>query len=365
MIIKQIGLYYKDGSSDKVYHAQIESKDNGYFVNFQYGRRESTLTAGTKTKEPVDLDKAEKIFLSLVKEKTSKGYTEGQNGAIFQSQDLGDRMTGVSPQLLNNTNERSLENLFKDSDWFMQEKFDGRRLLTKTSEETEFLAINKKGLSILIPESVAQLVKSIPYHVTLDGEIIGEKYYIFDILEYKGENIQSKSAQERYKILFGIDEINKYVVKTYFSEQEKREAFEEFKVKEKEGVVFKKSASTYISGRPASGGNQLKFKFWASATVEVIKHHKTKRSVTVAVYNNDTQINVGNVTIPVNYDIPSVGSIVEVIYLYCHLGEKGKLSQTKYKGIRDDQYLSDCIQSQLKFKAVNDEDDEDDENVLY
>ena len=35
MTIKQISLYYKDGSSDKVYHAQIEQKDNGYIVNFQ------------------------------------------------------------------------------------------------------------------------------------------------------------------------------------------------------------------------------------------------------------------------------------------------------------------------------------------
>lgn len=36
MTIKQISLYYKDGSSDKVYHAQIEEKDGGYLVNFQY-----------------------------------------------------------------------------------------------------------------------------------------------------------------------------------------------------------------------------------------------------------------------------------------------------------------------------------------
>ncbi|MBK6638997.1 MAG: hypothetical protein IPG34_15885 [Rhodocyclaceae bacterium] len=46
-------LYYKSGSSDKEYAADIVQSDHGYFVNFRYGRRGHTLTAGTKTEQPV------------------------------------------------------------------------------------------------------------------------------------------------------------------------------------------------------------------------------------------------------------------------------------------------------------------------
>jgi predicted DNA-binding WGR domain protein len=44
-----ISLYFREGSSDKVYHAQIAPESNDlYSVNFQYGRRGSTLQTGTK-----------------------------------------------------------------------------------------------------------------------------------------------------------------------------------------------------------------------------------------------------------------------------------------------------------------------------
>lgn len=358
MTFKQISLYYKDGSSDKVYHAQIEEKDGGYLVNFQYGRRGSTLTAGTKTTTPISLDEAEKTFAKLVKEKNSKGYTEGESGAIFQSASLEERVTGIVPQLLNNVKtEEDLEKLFKDEKWFMQEKFDGRRLMVKKDDDC--VAINKKGLAILIPEIVADIVKSVPHQIVTDGEIIGEKYYIFDILEYKKENLRTTGAKNRYEILKTIPELQAYIVPAFFDEASKRAAFAELEEKEKEGAVFKKEDSNYVSGRPASGGNQLKHKFWASATVKVIKQHKTKRSVTVAVYDGQKEIDMGNVTIPANYDIPAVGELVEVIYLYCHTGEGGKLYQSKYKGVRDDQDLSDCNYGQIKFKAASDEDDDE------
>lgn len=358
MTIKQISLYYKDGSSDKVYHAQIEEKDGGYLVNFQYGRRGSTLTAGTKTTTPIDLENAEKTFAKLIKEKNAKGYTEGESGAVFQSTPLEERVTGIVPQLLNNVKtEEDLEKLFTDEQWFMQEKFDGRRLMIKKDEDC--VAINKKGLAILIPEVVADIVKSVPHQIVTDGEIIGEKYYIFDILEYKKENLRTTGAKNRYEILKTIPELQAHVVPAFFDETEKRAAFAELKEKEKEGAVFKKEESNYISGRPASGGNQLKYKFWASATVKVIKQHKTKRSVTVAVYDGQKEIDMGNITIPANYDIPAVGSLVEVIYLYCHTGEGGKLYQSKYKGVRDDQDLSDCNYAQIKFKAPSDEEDDE------
>ena len=50
-------LYFEDGKSDKIYCAAIEPKDDGYVVNFSYGRRGGNMTTGTKTKSPVPLNR--------------------------------------------------------------------------------------------------------------------------------------------------------------------------------------------------------------------------------------------------------------------------------------------------------------------
>ena len=73
-------LYFKQGSSDKVYQAAIEPKDGGYIVTFAYGRRGATLTTGTKTQSPVNYDEAKIICDKLIREKTAKGYTPGEDG---------------------------------------------------------------------------------------------------------------------------------------------------------------------------------------------------------------------------------------------------------------------------------------------
>jgi bifunctional non-homologous end joining protein LigD len=75
--MEKITLYYKEGSSDKVYQASLEPKDGGYVVNFAYGRRGTTLQTGTKTQSAVDYGAAKAIYDKLIKEKTAKGYTEG------------------------------------------------------------------------------------------------------------------------------------------------------------------------------------------------------------------------------------------------------------------------------------------------
>src|ERR1035437_1813911 len=87
MVIKSASLYFKEGSSDKEYHAQIVESSNGLFVvNFQYGRRGGTLKSDTKTKSPAPWSQADKIYDQLVKSKIAKGYTLSTSGKVFSSQ---------------------------------------------------------------------------------------------------------------------------------------------------------------------------------------------------------------------------------------------------------------------------------------
>lgn len=120
-------LYFKSGSSDKVYHAQIDAADDGGFVvNVAYGRRGGTLSTGTKTKTPVDYAAALRIFEKVLSEKRSKGYTEGITGTPYLHSEKTGRISGLLPQLLNVVDEREANLIMADPVWVMQEKFDGR-----------------------------------------------------------------------------------------------------------------------------------------------------------------------------------------------------------------------------------------------
>jgi hypothetical protein len=72
-------LFFREGKSDKIYEVDIcdlgsRSGDVRYLVNFRYGRRGRALREGTKTKVPVTLEEANKLFDSVVVSKTNKGY---------------------------------------------------------------------------------------------------------------------------------------------------------------------------------------------------------------------------------------------------------------------------------------------------
>ena len=59
--MEHITLYFKQGTSDKVYQAGIEKRPDGCVVNFAYGRRGATLTTCTKTSVPVPHDDAKHL----------------------------------------------------------------------------------------------------------------------------------------------------------------------------------------------------------------------------------------------------------------------------------------------------------------
>ena len=78
----RVTLYYREGSSDKVYQAHVAPAANGLFtVEFAYGRRGSTLKTGTKTQQPVGHNEAHQVLWKLVRQKMDKGYTPGEGAS--------------------------------------------------------------------------------------------------------------------------------------------------------------------------------------------------------------------------------------------------------------------------------------------
>lgn len=342
-------LYYREGNSDKEYHASLEPTDAGFLVTFAYGRRGSALTTGTKTTTAVDYAKATAIFDKLVKAKEAKGYTRGEDGTPYQNSASDRHPSGLLPQLLNVADQAAANEAINSDSWCLQEKYDGRRMMIrKTGDTVE--AINKLGLAVGVSAAVARAAGSIDGDFILDGEIVGDVLYAFDIFEYAGNDLRDKPYQERYRILLDLIALNldDAIAPTHnwTSQSDKRRKLAELRDAKAEGVVFKRLDAPYSPGRPNSGGPQLKFKFveTLSALVTAVN---TQRSVGLSLHGNDGLTFVGNVTIPANHDVPPVGAVVEVRYLYA----APALYQPVYLGVRDDILPAECVMAQVKFKS--------------
>jgi hypothetical protein len=81
-VIDQARLWFREGTSDKVYEVDLVEVATGqYVVNFRFGRRGAALKDGTKTSLPVSQEKARGIFGKLVDEKLAGGYAHAGQAA--------------------------------------------------------------------------------------------------------------------------------------------------------------------------------------------------------------------------------------------------------------------------------------------
>ena len=367
MVQEQIVLFCNEGGSDKEYRAQVIKEGEGFVVNFQYGRRGQALKSGTKTSKPVDLQTAQKVYNKILAEKLAKGYTASDeaSGGLYVKAHAGFAFGRFLPQLCNSVEKDRLKDLFMSEDWGLQEKLDGERRSIQISLEGGVVGLNRRGLVVDLPESVASSVCNLYQHLApcvVDGEIIGDKFYIFDLIMYENGEFANPVAMplfERYRHLSKVNNITQGVVVVPLVvssfpgvSDEKEKLFDRVEAEAGEGVVFKKLDSIYRPGRPNSGGDWLKFKFVESASCVVLEQNQ-QRSVKLGLYDQGNMVDVGNVTIPPNHDVPDVRDVVEIRYLYAYQG--GCLFQPVYLGKRSDIRAIDCGVGQLKYKNAGKE----------
>jgi len=359
MQAENVTLHLREGTSDKIYQASLEQKDGGFVVNFAFGRRGATLQTGTKTAAPVPYEKAKALYDKLIREKMGKGYTPGPDGTPYSHTDNEDRDTGVRCQLLNAVDEKDAARLIDDPAYWLQEKLDGKRILMRT-EGGKATGINRKGLAVGLPEPILTAAKALGRSCLLDGECVGDTLHVFDVLELDGTDQRPLPYSQRLKqltvLLATVRGKGICLVETAMARANKRILFEKLKKEQREGVVFKDCAAPYTPGRPASGGSQLKHKFYATASLIVAKVND-KRSVALELYaNKKERVEAGNVTIPPNLPIPKEGAVVEVRYLHA-FKESGRLYQPIFLGVRDDIEASACTTAQLKYRTPSEDDE--------
>jgi|APLak6261699311_1056244.scaffolds.fasta_scaffold00073_66 ATP-dependent DNA ligase len=354
-VIQNTELSYQDNKSDKVYIVNLVKDDSssGYLVVCHYGRRGNSLQEAVKTNSPVPLAKAQSVYSKTVSEKMGKGYKldSGVGGAAAASaMAQAKAQSGLMPQLLNPIDIKDAMAYINDDNYMCQEKHDGVRLMTRKSSEG-IIGSNKLGLVTSISVTIHDSLDEISHaKFDLDGEGIGDHYYVFDVLSFGGQDYKTTPAIDRYNFLRKTFQDSKYihVVETAFTREEKLAMYLRAMDEGWEGVVFKRKQSSYVEGRPNSGGDQLKLKFVESASCVVMVQNPTKRSVAIGFYINNILTEVGNVTIPPNVNVPEPQQIAEVRYLYAT--QSHALFQPVYLGVRDDIVHSECDVSQLKYK---------------
>jgi bifunctional non-homologous end joining protein LigD len=355
---KSAHLFFREGSSDKVYNVHLSKGVSGWDVRFQNGRRGKALRDGVKlegAEYPVALREYEKVVGAKIK----GGYTEEESGVAFSSAKLAGHVTGFRPQLLNEISEE--EALALGPDWLVQEKHDGERR-GAIFESGTVLYANRRGLAVGVQASVDEAFKRLGEAVgdlDIDAEDMGDHLVIFDVTRHFMMGPDAP-FRERAAVLAHLDKTIRNIglfeqirvdVPTPLPEFIALGANGSFRRAGAEGFVLRHAESVYTPGRPNSGGEALKVKFWAEATCRVTGGRLGKASVGLELQDgiDGPWVPVGNVTVPSNQIKPEVGALVEVRYLYAEPG--GAMFQPLLKGIRTDITEEAAQMIQLKYKG--------------
>lgn len=159
---------------------------------------------------------------------------------------------------------------FDNEDWLFEIKWDGYRAITEINKDgIQFYSRNGIDFSERFP-AIFQALKKIKHDVILDGEIVllNEKnlpdfqklqhyenhlnypliYYVFDILELNGNNMEKLPLVERKKILKQLLKNNQIIRYCDHVNTNGISFLEKAKQQGLEGIIAKKKDSQYASG---------------------------------------------------------------------------------------------------------------------
>ena len=368
----QVALEYRGGGSDKLYIIQVQRDDTtGAYLAVGYnGRRGSRLTRNEKYNGPSEAT-AKSAADKLEREKRgSSGYTDHivaagtritgmpADAPVFggtstassapTATPMAKAIVGALPMLAKEADEKRAAELMDDPNWGMQCKYDGERV-TVSLRRSNIQAANRKGEArpLTAPaEAALKKLLAMPdfgddRETVVDGELMGDVYVIYDLITLRDNDVKSMSCEERYSALEELLEDHSHLLAPMaWTADEKRAMLAKAQLEKWEGVMFRDLTAKYATGRSLA---LLKHKFWATCTARVLTTNAA-RSIQVALRDeHDNEVFAGNVTVPINQDIPEVDCLVEVRYLYAHDG--GSLYQPTLIGVRDDKDEADLRSS--------------------
>lgn len=263
--------------------------------------------------------------------------------------------------------------------WLGQAKIDGVRALIRLDElgNVEVISSNGSPLKSAVAGPVVRrihalldgeganfrndLLDHLPRTVHLDGEILGDTFWLFDMVV---DGYEKSGYARRYETLESLYP----VVEEYLpgvtqllplarTAEEKRSLIDRLYRDGGEGVMMKYRDSAYVWGGRIS--DTVKLKFVSDVDVVVMRYSvgssakvKTdgvvtpKDNVEVGLYRDGVLVPVANCS-TIGKPIVEVGEVLTVTYLYAGAGDR--LVQPTIKTARDDKPAEECTWDQLRF----------------
>lgn len=218
-------------------------------------------------------------------------------------------------------------------------------------------AYNRKGEPCGIgPTNIRQatILRDSVGSYSFDGEMIGEQYHVFELLELAGTDYTDEPYKQRKRVLRTLLQMTAEDLKSFvlgevaWDLSSKRDMLKRKYEAGAEGLVFRNINAAYRTGRQPT---EYKLKFWSSASFIVSEiNGDGKNSVSLQLYDDKAGalVDVGHVTVDYRKKGVLVGSIIECKYLY--FNEGGSVYQSSFLNKRDDIDLHECTMSQLRVK---------------
>lgn len=268
-------------------------------------------------------------------------------------------MAELRPMLATEVAAEKMGNYINDDNWYAEQKVDGHRVLIHI-QSGKLMVLGRGGQSSQHASRFSQ-----PHYkditrlsdCVIDGELVGDIFWIFDLPHYDNEKITIDSTyltrRETLERLYSTWKPNDaYQLLPVAKTQVEKELLATTCYNTGgEGLMFKELSGTYSPGGRTS--TMLKAKFVKTADVIITGIGTSgKTNYTLSVFKEDSMVEVGKCS-AIGKAVVTIGSVIEVKYLY--LGVNERLYQPRMIKVRTDKRPNECLWSQFDHARVNKE----------
>lgn len=240
----------------------------------------------------------------------------------------------------------ALRRKLKDPDWCAERKFDGVRTLVHIDRGTvSWRNRSDEELTKPVPEELTEALR-LPGHVVIDGELVGETLFAFD-LPVLGKSIITSPFHERRKALEGVAKIVDHPsLKITSPDQDKSGILREAMDRNWEGIILRDIRSQYVPGVRSNLMLKLKLtKDIDCVITDVGVDGKESANLALWDHNASDWTPIGRCSTFGKENV-GVGDVVQVRYL--HVSENGRIVQPRMLRKRTDKDPQACDIHQIR-----------------
>jgi len=253
-----------------------------------------------------------------------------------------------------------------DPAWVMHTLKGGDRLLVGVANGQPF-GINERGDSVALPRKVVEALQSFGRPLLIEGELVMDTLYGWDLIESNGTDLRQVGYMERhFELTYLLCGTEQNAIKPVFLEDSDSKGPFLLMAQDEgaEGVIFRFREGEYPGSAPKSEDLPQRFSFQATANFVVLgvagqslelglhpinkgdKYHELPvewRGLPV-----DMTLPMGFVEVPEGQPVPEVGKVVEVTYNFASPG--GVLDGASLVAVHDEIPESACTIASIRFR---------------